>query len=814
MSVRPDEPVYRNPVLDADWSDPDVIRVGDDFYLTASSFGRVPGLPLLHSRDLVNWTLVGHALQRLEPESEFAVPRHDRGVWAPSLRHHDGRFWIFWGDPDRGIFQVNAAEIRGPWTRPHLVKAGRGLIDPCPLWDDETGEAYLVHAWAKSRSGVNNRLTGHRMHPHGTELLDEGKVIVDGDRIPGWFTLEGPSSTSTTAGSGSSPRRGVETGWQGAFRSRAFFGPYEEEVVLEQKDTDVNGPHQGGWVRTPSGEDWFLHFQQRGAYGRVVHLQPMRWGGGEAAGDRGRRRARHRAPPSGPAAAAARRARHRRRLPRRTPRPPVAVDRQPRDGWATHHSADGLRLTCVRTPDAHDLRALPNVLTQRLPGTPCTVEVDLRLDDGEPGARAGLAVLGDAYSWIGLERGPDGTVRLVHRFAETAAERNGTPRPRAPHPAAGPGCGSTSARARAAASRTTRMTRTARTTQKTPETAPGRAGSAPPVRSSPRLPGAGSVLCSAWSPWRPPVRDTPVPPRSRSSGSVSRRREPTDEDQHSWKKHGQRAPRQDVGGRRPGSGPRADRHRLRGRRQRLRRRRRGQRQGKIVFWDNNGGVRTDIWKEIIADFEDANPDIDVQYVGIASTEYQSKVDTAIQGGGLPDVGGISASMLAGFAAQGALEPLDERLEGSSLNGKLNKDMIESLRAAAAGRPAVLRADLRQQRRPVLPHRHVQEGGPSGADHLGPLLRGRGEAHRQGQQPLRLHHPRRRSIAQALDAMYGQSGITSFWDSTGKKTTVNDPKNVKALEKYAALFKKVTPPPTSTTTSPRWSPSGTPARSGC
>ncbi|MBU5948532.1 glycoside hydrolase 43 family protein [Streptomyces sp. PAM3C] len=423
MSAAPDDPVYRNPVLDADWSDPDVIRVGDDFYLTASSFGRVPGLPLLHSRDLVNWTLVGHALHRLEPEGEFAVPRHDCGVWAPSLRHHDGRFWIFWGDPDQGIFQVNAPEIRGPWTRPHLVKAGKGLIDPCPLWDDETGEAYLVHAWARSRSGVKNRLTGHRMHPHGTELFDEGKVIVDGDRLPGWFTLEGPKLYRHDGWFWIlAPAGGVETGWQGAFRSRAFFGPYEEKVVLEQKDTDVNGPHQGGWVRTPSGEDWFLHFQQRGAYGRVVHLQPMRWDGGggwPVIGDHGAPVAEHRRPdlPAQPSAAPATDD----DFPGGRPGRQWQWTANPRDGWATHHFADGLRLTCVRTPDAHDLRALPNVLTQRLPGTPCTVEVDLRLDDGEPGARAGLAVLGDAYSWIGLERGPDGAVRLVHRFAETSA---------------------------------------------------------------------------------------------------------------------------------------------------------------------------------------------------------------------------------------------------------------------------------------------------------------------------------------------------------------------------------------------------------
>ncbi|MEU5114988.1 family 43 glycosylhydrolase [Streptomyces longwoodensis] len=415
---------YTNPVLDADWSDPDVVRVGDDFYLTASSFGRVPGLPLLHSRDLVDWTLVGHALERLEPEEEFTRPRHDRGVWAPSIRHHDDRFWIFWGDPDHGVFQVNAPDIRGPWTRPHLVKAGRGLIDPCPLWDEETGEAYLVHAWARSRAGVKNRLTGHRMHPEGTALLDEGKVIVDGDRIPGWFTLEGPKLYRHDGWFWIlAPAGGVETGWQGAFRSRGFFGPYEERIVLEQKDTEVNGPHQGGWVRTPSGEDWFLHFQQRGAYGRVVHLQPMRWDGPDGwpvIGDDGAPVLVHPRPA----------------LPAQPPAAPATDDdfpggrygRQwqwtanPRAGWATQHSGDGLRLACVRTPDAHDLRKLPHVLTQRLPGAPSVVEVDLELHAQEPGARAGLAVLGDAYSWIGLRRGTDGTVHLVHRFAEQVAE--------------------------------------------------------------------------------------------------------------------------------------------------------------------------------------------------------------------------------------------------------------------------------------------------------------------------------------------------------------------------------------------------------
>ncbi|WP_031048033.1 ABC transporter substrate-binding protein [Streptomyces sp. NRRL F-5650] len=220
----------------------------------------------------------------------------------------------------------------------------------------------------------------------------------------------------------------------------------------------------------------------------------------------------------------------------------------------------------------------------------------------------------------------------------------------------------------------------------------------------------------------------------------------------------------------------------------------GSGKGKIVFWDNNGGIRTAVWKEIIADFEKANPDIDVEYVGIAATEYQSKVDTAIQGGGLPDVGGVTASMLAGFSAQGALEPLDGRLAESALNGKLNKDMVESLKAAGGGDGTLYsvptsanngvlyyRTDLFKKAGLDEPttwdkfYAAAEKLTDTGKNEFGYTIRG-GSG----------------SIAQAFDAMYGQSGITSFWDADKKKTTVNDPKNVEALEKYAALYKKVTP----------------------
>ncbi|MCM1972910.1 MULTISPECIES: sugar ABC transporter substrate-binding protein [Streptomyces] len=218
----------------------------------------------------------------------------------------------------------------------------------------------------------------------------------------------------------------------------------------------------------------------------------------------------------------------------------------------------------------------------------------------------------------------------------------------------------------------------------------------------------------------------------------------------------------------------------------------GSGKGEIVFWDNNGGVRTDIWKEIIADFEKANPDIKVQYVPIAATEVQSKYDTAIQGGGLPDVGGVGAAMLAGIAAQDALEPVEDRLAKSSLNGKLNEDMVTSVKVAGgsdehmysiptSANNGVLyyRTDLFKKAGLEEPtswdafYEAAEKLTNSGKNEFGYTIRGGAG-----------------SIAQALDAMYGQSGITEFWD--GDRTTLNDPKNVEALEKYAALYKKVTP----------------------
>lgn len=125
---------YQNPVIDADYSDPDVCRVGDDYYMTASSFANIPGLPVLHSKDLVNWTLIGHAIPSMPEYAQSAPdPSHGNAVWAPSIRYHDGEFYIYYGDPDLGIFMTKAKNPAGPWEPLVHVMKFKGIIDTCPF---------------------------------------------------------------------------------------------------------------------------------------------------------------------------------------------------------------------------------------------------------------------------------------------------------------------------------------------------------------------------------------------------------------------------------------------------------------------------------------------------------------------------------------------------------------------------------------------------------------------------------------------------------------------------------------------------------
>lgn len=266
---------YKNPVLHADYSDPDAIRVGDDYYLVASSFNCIPGLPILHSKDLVNWKLINYALKKQEPEELYNIPQHGKGVWAPSLIFHQGEYRIYYPDPDFGIFMVKTKDPAGRWEKPVLVMAGKGLIDPSSFWDED-GKAYLAIGWAGSRAGVNSLLTIYPMDADGKTVTGEGTHVFDGHGKN--HTVEGPKLYKRNGFYYLfAPAGGVSTGWQLVMRAKNIYGPYESKVVMDQGKTDINGPHQGALIQTQTGEDWFLHFQDKGAYGRVLHLEPVKW---------------------------------------------------------------------------------------------------------------------------------------------------------------------------------------------------------------------------------------------------------------------------------------------------------------------------------------------------------------------------------------------------------------------------------------------------------------------------------------------------------------------------------------------------------
>lgn len=402
--------MYRNPVLHADYSDPDVCVVGEDYFLTASSFNCTPGLPILHSKDLVNWKIVNYALKKVEPVEYYNEARHGKGVWAPSIRFHEGMYYIYWGDPDFGIFMVKTRDPYGEWDKPVLVKAGKGMIDPCPLWDDD-GRVYLAHAWAGSRAKFNSVLTVCELNKEGTKVISDPVLVFDGNDGVN-HTIEGAKFYKRNGFYYLfAPAGGVVSGWQLVMRSKNVYGPYEPRIVMAQGKTDINGPHQGGWVDTPAGESWFLHFQDKGAYGRVLHLNPMKWVNdwpvigvdrdGDGCGDPV---SRYRKPKTDNA------------YPIETPVESDEFDtRKLGLQWEWHANYQDVFGFTTNMGYAriygHELSShfknfweVPNLLMQKFPAEEFTATAKLKVSAKDDGQLSGLIVMGWDYSWIGVEK--------------------------------------------------------------------------------------------------------------------------------------------------------------------------------------------------------------------------------------------------------------------------------------------------------------------------------------------------------------------------------------------------------------------------
>ena len=406
---------YRNPVLLADYSDPDAIRVGDRYYLVASDF-HFMGMQVLESDDLVNWRIISQIYDRFDLPGWDENAHYAGGSWAPSIRHHDGRFYVYFCTPDEGLFMSSAADPAGPWDPLHCVKAVYHWEDPCPFWDED-GQAYLGH----SLHGAGPIII-HKMSADGKELLDEGVTVyqgpvAEGTKIHKW---DGYYYMSI-------PEGGVGGGWQTVLRAKDIYGPYERRIVLETGSTSINGPHQGAIVDTPTGEWWFLHFQERDPLGRVVHLQPMRWEDGwPVMGEDYDGNGVGEPVPAWekPAAAQA----GERLLPASSDDFKSGklglqwqFNHNPVDqAWSLARRKGALALDALQAPS---FRAARNTLTQKIMGYTGSYTVRLDLAGLADGQKAGLACMGRNNFLAGVRQTPDGRELFVEKDGEILASK-------------------------------------------------------------------------------------------------------------------------------------------------------------------------------------------------------------------------------------------------------------------------------------------------------------------------------------------------------------------------------------------------------
>lgn len=394
---------YTNPIIHADYSDPDVIRVGEDYFMVASSFNCAPGIPVLHSKDLVNWEIINHVYDYL-PFDRYKNVMHGQGSWAPSIRYHNNLYYVYFCTPEEGLFVATTKDPRAKWKLHHVLDVAQ-WEDPCPFWDDD-GRAWLVRS----------KLCGgpvylHRMSDDGLKLLDNGKIVYhDPETNP---VLEGLKVMKRNdyyyifAPSG-----GVTKGWQTVLRSKNIEGPYDAKRVLDEGN-GINGPHQGGLIDTPSGEWWFIHFQDRQAYGRIAHLQPAKWLendwiviGEDLDGDGcGIPVLKHKKPDVGA------------QYPIKVPQTSDEFElkqlglqwqwqgAEMNDWYSLKKNRGSLRLYPIASPtEEGNLHYSPNMLLQKIPAPSCVVTTKIDVSSLQMNERAGLVVSGLQHSYLSVER--------------------------------------------------------------------------------------------------------------------------------------------------------------------------------------------------------------------------------------------------------------------------------------------------------------------------------------------------------------------------------------------------------------------------
>jgi beta-xylosidase len=409
---------YKNPVIYADYSDLDVCRVTDKYYMVSSSFNCVPGLPILESKDLVNWKIIGHGLDKISPIEKYSNPTYAKGASSPSIRYYNEEFFIYYADPDTGIYMIKSKDPEKRWEKPILILEGKGLSDPCPIWVDD--HCYLLYSYANNTTtGINSLFILCELSTDGKKYLGNDLVIFDANQygiIEGAKITKYKNSFFIFSSAGTHPGNGSVL----CLRSTNIYGPYEEKIVLNQAKTTVDGPYKGAFLSTPKeDEHWYIFSQHLKNFGKTVHLNPIQWennwpiiGGSYNKNNAGEPIMNYKKP----------------NIAETNIESPIEDDDfsgeklglqwqwlgNPQPYWYYLNKTNKtLRLyACQTNSNAKNLLQIPNLLLQKIPSESFTLTTKLVFTPGSDnnGERCGIIVAGSDYAILNIERNSTGIV--------------------------------------------------------------------------------------------------------------------------------------------------------------------------------------------------------------------------------------------------------------------------------------------------------------------------------------------------------------------------------------------------------------------
>lgn len=396
---------FTNPIMWGDWPDPDVIRVGDDFYFVSTSMHYVPGCPIATSKDLVNWKMAGYAVDRYDEDARYDLKggdRYLRGSWAATIRHHNGKFYVgfctpSWEGEGPGHFSICIADdVKGPWERTIFPEY---LYDPGLLFDDD-GKVYVFHGQGTL---YVTELASDAKSVKGEKVKIWDKRFKNAHEFGGGYGMEGAHAYKINGKYYLTCPAGGTEGWQICLRSDNIYGPYEHKLIMNDSGSyPPNGLHQGGMVQLKNGDWWFIIMQDRGPIGRVPHLVPVKWvDGWPMLGSGGKDIITYPKPEVGKTYPFA---------------SPATTDEFNTSSlglqWQWNHNPDNSRWSLkerkghmrLKASYAESLKTARNTLTQRVQGPSSEATVELDVSGLKDGNVAGFGVFEFPYAYVAVEQ--------------------------------------------------------------------------------------------------------------------------------------------------------------------------------------------------------------------------------------------------------------------------------------------------------------------------------------------------------------------------------------------------------------------------